>query len=723
MADTPVSTRKRNLSATPPNTNESSKGDSSTSKDIVTSPKITQDIKKRVIEVQDDVVKSVPDAAGSDPVRSADPVNSGNMAAVNNNIVEPATKRTVPSNPVKPLDLKSLSLNANKKVETLPDLGQRITHSAVRRGRPRRSRALSVDPPIEEMDTDSSMMQMLHAIKTNMSTSQINQARFENNMISSLDSKLGEFKSLLDSNVSKLQSDVDKHDLLIEKIQQKCDSLDVKTLDYDVKVDELEDEIGACRRQYEEAIGSVNEHVSTIETSLAKDIEHIRTSAESKFNEHQEQQRGLENRIQDMTTHMDTENQRLSNELEDLKSRFSNLQTLVEESDIGTDEASGAGSQRRCEKCSNCSGDRSSASSVFSDQNVIPNPISTNRLNSYRSLIINGVIESRNENLAALCLKFVREMDIDIQPEDIEVAYRLGTDPSKYRPRPVKLVLKNEILRDQIYHFKLRLRNTRFFKTIQISLDQQKELRVKMGILKWAATNARAQGYILYSSDCRVKIDGVEYDIAHVDEIPEIFLGTEGATNQTVPPPPPPFNVRRLSMYDRARKKSERAIELSTGLQKTDWCLLFFSAGCFLSNFYRCQISFQGYKFKSLEQGYQALMAKTCQNPLIFHEIMETDSPSDAKAKTKGLIKTEEWDRIKLDIMRDLLFCKFKQNRNLYFKLLNTRPHALYECTLDNYWGTGCRLLSVMSVEGDWGGSNHLGILLMHVRDVLVSEI
>ena len=116
-------------------------------------------------------------------------------------------------------------------------------------------------------------------------------------------------------------------------------------------------------------------------------------------------------------------------------------------------------------------------------------------------------------------------------------------------------------------------------------------------------------------------------------------------------------------------------------------------------------------------------MAKKCNRQDIFTAIMGTDSPSVAKEKTKKMVRTPEWEDIKIDVMRDLLFCKFRQNKNLYFKLLNMRPHALYECTLDNYWGTGCRLGSESSVDGDWCGQNKLGSLIMHVRDILVSEL
>ena len=314
-------------------------------------------------------------------------------------------------------------------------------------------------------------------------------------------------------------------------------------------------------------------------------------------------------------------------------------------------------------------------------------------------------------------------MGIKIDPDDIEVAFRLGKyDKSKPRPRPVKLVLKDEVLRDQVFLFKKRLRNTRLYKTFQISHDQEKERRVKMGILKRAATNARAQGREVYSTPYQIKIDGVEYDMTHIDSLPAIYL-ENSLEREAVFVPPAPLNTRRLSIYDRARKPSEHALKIGAGLQKTQWGLLFFSAGCFLSNFFQCTVNYQGHSFKSLEQGYQAIMAKTCNQPDIFRSIMETNSPAIAKDKTKNMTRTQKWEEMKVDVMRELLFCKFRQNKQLYFKLINTRPHALYECTLDEFWGTGCRLGSISSVDGDWCGQNHLGVLLMHVRDMLVSEL
>ena len=132
-------------------------------------------------------------------------------------------------------------------------------------------------------------------------------------------------------------------------------------------------------------------------------------------------------------------------------------------------------------------------------------------------------------------------MGISIAPDDIDVAFRLGRpDPTKKRPRPVKLVLKNEIIRDQIFHFKLRLRQTKMFSSFQISLDQERDIRVKMGILKRAAKNARALGREVFSQPHQIKIDGVEYGVLHIKEIPNEYLKPDINSQASNPRPSHP---------------------------------------------------------------------------------------------------------------------------------------------------------------------------------------
>ena len=73
--------------------------------------------------------------------------------------------------------------------------------------------------------------------------------------------------------------------------------------------------------------------------------------------------------------------------------------------------------------------------------------------------------------------------------------------------------------------------------------------------------------------------------------------------------------------------------------------------------------------------------------------------------------------------MEELLFCKFRQNKPLYYSLLNTRPMFLIESTLDDFWGSGCNFGSIALEEGCWEGRNNLGVLLVKVRNVLVHEL
>ena len=86
-------------------------------------------------------------------------------------------------------------------------------------------------------------------------------------------------------------------------------------------------------------------------------------------------------------------------------------------------------------------------------------------------------------------------------------------------------------------------------------------------------------------------------------------------------------------------------------------------------------------------------------------------------------IEVDYWQEHKLEVMEDLLFCKFQQNKQLYYMLMNTRPWELIEATLDNFWGAGSILGSFALEDGSWEGQNNLGKLLMKVRDHFVKEL
>jgi len=78
----------------------------------------------------------------------------------------------------------------------------------------------------------------------------------------------------------------------------------------------------------------------------------------------------------------------------------------------------------------------------------------------------------------------------------------------------------------------------------------------------------------------------------------------------------------------------------------------------------------------------------------------------------------EEWDKLKIQVMRTALTYKFAQNQPLYDLLLKTGDDVLFNASADDYWGIGigeqeARSGAVQMVN--WG-SNFTGFLLMEIR-------
>lgn len=127
----------------------------------------------------------------------------------------------------------------------------------------------------------------------------------------------------------------------------------------------------------------------------------------------------------------------------------------------------------------------------------------------------------------------------------------------------------------------------------------------------------------------------------------------------------------------------------------------------FLSNFFPSVVDLDGELYSTVEHAYQA--AKTM-NICERDAIRSLDYPGEAKRAGRKLSSVrKDWNKVKVNIMRNLLEQKFYVGSILYEKLLQTTPHQLVE---GNTWG-----------DKFWGqcpvgeGKNVLGNLLMEIRD------
>lgn len=131
----------------------------------------------------------------------------------------------------------------------------------------------------------------------------------------------------------------------------------------------------------------------------------------------------------------------------------------------------------------------------------------------------------------------------------------------------------------------------------------------------------------------------------------------------------------------------------------------------FLSNFYPSTIDFEGISYPTVEHAYQA--AKTLDNNL-RKVIASIPTPGEAKSRGRMLGLRDDWDAVKLPIMKTLLRKKFYDNM-LKLQLLSTLRAELEETNYwhDTYWGR-CTCL-----QHNGQGENYLGNLLMDLRGEL----
>jgi ribA/ribD-fused uncharacterized protein len=134
----------------------------------------------------------------------------------------------------------------------------------------------------------------------------------------------------------------------------------------------------------------------------------------------------------------------------------------------------------------------------------------------------------------------------------------------------------------------------------------------------------------------------------------------------------------------------------------------------FLSNFYECIITYKGLTYFSSEAAYQAAKCYYAKDRSKFTEL----SAANAKKLGKEITIVSNWDIIKYYVMYEILLEKFK-NYELKEKLLKTNTLELIEGNTwhDNDWGD-CYCSKCQGIIGN----NHLGKLLMYIRNIYQTE-
>ena len=129
----------------------------------------------------------------------------------------------------------------------------------------------------------------------------------------------------------------------------------------------------------------------------------------------------------------------------------------------------------------------------------------------------------------------------------------------------------------------------------------------------------------------------------------------------------------------------------------------------FLSNFYPCQVKYDGITYKNSEAAFQAQKVLDKKERQQFADL----EPLDAKKLGKKVSLRGDWEKVKVEIMYSVVKAKFEQNSYLSRQLIDTNDAKLVEGNSyhDIFWG----------IDMDSGiGENYLGRILMKVREMVL---
>jgi ribA/ribD-fused uncharacterized protein len=125
------------------------------------------------------------------------------------------------------------------------------------------------------------------------------------------------------------------------------------------------------------------------------------------------------------------------------------------------------------------------------------------------------------------------------------------------------------------------------------------------------------------------------------------------------------------------------------------------------SNFSSFKLKWKGEDWMTSEHAYHS---EKFNDPKLLEQLRNTRSAHDSMklAYANKDKYREDWDEIKLDVMKDILKAKAEQHPYVKRKLLESGDKELIENSWrDSYWGWGM----------DKDGENHLGKLWMEVRE------
>lgn len=303
------------------------------------------------------------------------------------------------------------------------------------------------------------------------------------------------------------------------------------------------------------------------------------------------------------------------------------------------------------------------------------------------NLIIEGIAESRDENIYQKVSDFLAETLGIVEDIPVSIAHRLGIRTGR---KPRAIIIRFVSLRDKdlVWSCRTRLAGSGIVMKQHYTPEIQKSRNEMYPYLK-AAKQCRSIAKCNLVRG-KLSIDGTLYGPENVHDLPH-GIGEQSHTSH------------------------------DGGITR------FFTKRAPLSNFHDAPFRLDGVAYAHVEQYYQVQRAEFYNADSIAYKMMRSQDPAYIKSlsyKVKSPERETEWfDKRARQVMMRGVQAKFAQNPELAEYLIHRTQPIIAECNpRDSHFSTGLGMKHPNSLEKDkWPGKNILGDILCSVRSLLTS--
>lgn len=256
------------------------------------------------------------------------------------------------------------------------------------------------------------------------------------------------------------------------------------------------------------------------------------------------------------------------------------------------------------------------------------------KLAKKKNLILSGVDEELGENIYFKVTAILQSICGTFQQKDIDCAYRVGT-PTTGKTREIVVELFSKYAKEDLLKCRKFLKNHPNTRNIWINEDLPQRTRKSKGVMREIVRRAEEKGIPCAINGDKIICNNRQYTQEHLKALP--------------------IGIRPEDL--KTRVEGNR--------------IGFMSEDSYLSNFYNCYVTVDGYTFSTAEHAIQYKKSLVCGREDVGVQIKQNMKASDAKM-LGDTIHHKEWDKCKVGLVKCIVKQKFDENEELKSKLLNT---------------------------------------------------